>query len=183
RAVRVITGLDPTTLADGVVNLGSFTVTDPRATDSAGDAVPANILQSHAATDVVPQISALSPGSASFFSQLNMLGSSDGLHFTILENPVNAFDLFIGRSTTLFTYTVPPLSISRSCAAEIPTPVPFVLVHFGGDLAVSVSGTFACDTSGLLSGNILDGFYLQSAAVTVTLTLSAGPGVGIPDTI
>jgi adhesin HecA-like repeat protein len=149
-AVHVINGLDPTILPDGVIDLGSFTVTDPRAFDGGGDAAPADILQNHAANNVVAQIRALSPGAASFFDQLSMLGSSEGLHFTILDNPTNAFDLLLGRNTTLFTYSLPPLSLSQDVERDVPTPVPFVVVHFGGNLDVSVSATFGCDASGLL---------------------------------
>jgi hypothetical protein len=83
----VINGLDPDSLSDGIVNLGSFTVTDPRATDSAGNAAPADLRSDNASRDVFAQISALSPGSASFFDQMGKLDGSDGLHFTILDNP------------------------------------------------------------------------------------------------
>jgi len=180
-AVEVINGLDSNALRTGVVSLGNFTVTDPRATDSAGDAPPAGILQDNAAPDVIAQISGLSPDAANFFDQLSMLGSSDTLHFTILDDPTNAFDLLIGRDTTLFSYTVTPLMISDTVFTyDIPV-YPGVVVHFQGDLNFSVSATFGCDSSGLHGGNILDSFYLQNVSIMVGFTVEAGPGVGIPD--
>src|SRR5262249_16319700 len=136
-AVHGINSLDAAALSDGIVNLGSFTVTDPRATDSAGDAAPANILRDNAPPDLISQISALSQRAADFVNQMNMLGSSDGLHFTILDDPTNAFELLLGRDTTLFTYTLPPISFSDDVQTDIPTPIPGVLVHFEGDVGLS----------------------------------------------
>jgi hypothetical protein len=181
-AVEIINGLDPTALQSGVIHLGNFTVIDPRATDSAGDATPASILQDNAARDVTEQISALSPDAANFENQMSMLDSSDGLHFTILDDPTNAFDLLLGKDTTLFTYTLTPVMLSTSVDYEVPV-YPGVLVDFGGELKLSVSATFGCDSTGLHTGHILDSFYLQDASVTVGLTITAGGGVGIPDTV
>jgi hypothetical protein len=181
-AVEISNGLDSTTLPVGAVNLGSFTVTDPRAINSGGDAPPANILLNKAASDVIAQISALSPGAASFFDQLSMLGGSYGLHFSTLDSPTSAFDLLIGRDTTLFTYALPVISVSTSVGTDIPV-YPGVVVHFGGDLTVSVSATFSWDSSGLHGGNLLDGFSLENASVAIGLSVIAGAGIGIPDVI
>jgi hypothetical protein len=180
RAVEVINSLDPKKLSDGVVNLGSFTISDPRANDSAGDSTPAAILQNSPASDVIQQVSSLSAGSATFFNQLSMLGSSQGFHFTILDNPTNAFNLLLGKDTPLFTYTLPSLSVSTSVGTDIPV-YPGVVIHFGGTLSLAATATFGCDTSGLRSGNALDGFFLDNASVTVSFTVTVGAGIGIPD--
>jgi hypothetical protein len=180
-AIEIINGLDSTTLSAGVVHLGSFTVTDPRARDGAGNAAPADILQSNAASDVISQISALGPGAASFFADLSRLGAY-GPHFTMLDSPASAFDLLLGRDTTLFRYALPPVSVSTSVGADIPV-YPGVVVHFGGDVTFSASGTFRWDSSGLHGGNLLDGFALEDVSVTVGLGVTAGAGVGIPDII
>src|SRR5439155_26526079 len=164
-AVEIINGLDSRFLPGGAVNLGSFTVTDPRAIDSAGDARPADILQNNGAADLIAQISALSPGAASFFDQLAMLGSF-GLHFTMLDSPASAFHLLIARDSSLFNYALPAVSVSTSVGTDIPV-YPGVLVHVGGDLTVLVAATFSCDSSGLHGGNLLDGFYLEDASVTI----------------
>jgi hypothetical protein len=180
RAVHDINDLRPAAMESGLVHLGSFTVTDPRAFDSAGDALSAAIRQSQAANNVIAQISALGPGDAAFFNDLSTLA---GFHFTMLDNPTNAFELLLGQNTTLFTYSLPPVSVSGHFTTDIPIPITLGLVsiHYDLRVTVSASATFGCDASGLPSGNLMDGFFLQSASVTFAVNTVVGVGFGIPD--
>jgi hypothetical protein len=178
-AIHAINGLNPANLANGVVDLGSFTITDPRATDANGDSSAAGILTDAARTDVVSQISSVSAGAASFFNAIGTFGNSQGFQFPMLENPAKIFGLFLGQNTTLFTFTLPPFNLSTQFTESIPI-IPFVNADASGVIQISAGATFGFDTTGFHTGNILDGFFIQNAQVGVTGGVGFGLSVGVP---
>jgi hypothetical protein len=181
-AIVAINGLNAQNLGLGLVELGSFTLTDPRAYDSNGDFNPSTILTSSPRTDVLQQIINVDIGAGAFLSNITSFGNSDGIHFPILESPLNAFELFVGQTATLFTFKLPTVSAGVSYDYNIPFYIPPIFdvdVDFGVSLNFSASATFGYDTSGLATGHPLDGFFLQNAQVTISGDVTVGAGVGI----
>lgn len=164
------------------VDLGHFSVTDPRQTSPSGGSLLSIIGQANPDTDVYQQIGEQDPSTGNFFQSLPNTSENGGFDFPILDDPINAFDLFMGINTTLFSYTMPTLSVAAGGEKVIPTPIPFVNLEFTGTIALSFSATFGYDTTGFMDGNLADGFFVQDATVSLDVKLGAGLQLGILDT-
>jgi hypothetical protein len=160
------------TLGNGVIDLGSFTVSDAR--PNAGPGKIATEQPAH-----------VSPG--------GLLGplESAGFDFPILDDPRKAFGLFFNQPTDIVTLQVPHVNVSASFGQSYYVgavgPVP-IFVHFGGNVGFQAGATIGYDTTGLRTGNLLDGFFVKNgltdaggnpAVVLVSAELDAGLGVGI----
>jgi len=181
QAVETINAL-PTLSPSGAIELGGFTLTDPRQQDSGGDSTPSGIDQDNALDNVYQQIATTNPSAGSYLQSVSNFGDSSGLQFPILSNPTVAFQMLLGQNVTLFSFTLPPLSVSGQENIEFPLyPLPPISGVISGTVELSASATFAYDTSGLISGDPLDGFSINNATVAIDLGLSIGAGPGIPD--
>jgi hypothetical protein len=157
----------PTSLSsnDGWVNLGSF---------SASVQGPAQLTTLSSAANTAAGIASRLGNSVS--AALGRLRSIPGLQI-VLDNPKELMKLLTGEKATLFSYTFSApgaISVSKEQQlAAIPvSPVTLTEIDLFADLGVSVGGqaTFGFDTSGLASGNLMNGFFIQNANVTASLT-------------
>lgn len=83
-------------------------------------------------------------------------------------------------NATLFTYTMPTVTLSLGGQETIQTGVPGLEVEIDSQVDISLSATFGYNTQGFMDGNPSDGFFIQNAVATVGLTVGAGPAVGLP---
>jgi hypothetical protein len=128
------------------------------------------------------QIGNDSSSAGSFFTSVAQFGNATGLQFPILSNPVIAFEMMLGQRVTLFTFTLPTLSINDTEDYDFPIwAIPPVVGVIEGTLDLSATATFGYDTSGLLAGKPEDGLFIQNAHVSINMSLSLGAGPGIPD--
>ena len=167
-------------IGGGMILLGSFNVTDPRQSDASGDSTPPAINGATYYTNCEAQAAQISPAAGTFFQSVASFGDATGFQFPILTNPLMAFDMLLGQKVTLFTFTLPTLTISTSAYTSFPI-YPFVDGVIEGTVTARASATFGYDTSGLLSGTPTDGFFVQDANVAISMGLYVGAGIGIPD--
>jgi Ca2+-binding RTX toxin-like protein len=102
----------------------------------------------------------------------------EGLHFPLLSNPLQLFNLFIGKPMDLFTYDMPSLNASLEFSRFFPLPsFPALGIDLQGGVSAGVDLDFGVDTFGMqqfLENNelsdtpdaqdfwtLLDGFYLS----------------------
>lgn len=126
------------------------------------------------------------------------VGNNGKLDFPILDDPMSAFGLLLGKPVNLFTFTVPTLSVSVPFSLTIPIVGP-IGIEIAGDASggaadsiftasANLSGGY--DTSGLTewlaNGNIndlADGLYFDSgpaSSITLSMGLSVGAGLDLP---
>jgi hypothetical protein len=168
-AITAIDQIDPASLGGtGSINLGSFTLKgDLRVNGPAIDTsdVAADIMQ-QAHTDAG--------------STLDQVGSdsSSGFKFPVLSDPVHSvFAMLTGQDATLFSFTMPSLTVPLSLEIPILAIPPLaglfadISVAFGFKLSVGYDThglrEFVADTATgadakKLSDDILDGFYLDN---------------------
>jgi hypothetical protein len=172
-AVTVIDSLNPNFLSDATVDLGSFTETV-----SAGGSTSLQQV-----TGVRSFFDQLGSSAAAFFRGLG----AAGLHLSVLDDTSNFFRVLAGQNVTLFTYTPPALNLDLPFTQRI-AYVP-VLGPVGFDVlateAFHVHGglTLGMDTSGLLSGNVLAGFFVQNATLGLDASFTLSGYAGVPDVI
>jgi hypothetical protein len=154
---------------NGLVDLGSFTLTDTRQTDAGID------------TENGPQTPPQDQISGSFLSD----AENAGLSFPVLDNPEGDFGLFLGQSVPLFNFALPPLDADVTVPYDVQTPIPGLVVHVDLNLTLQAGINLGYDTSGLMKGDPLQGFLISdglpgSHTIEIDVSGSAGPGVGVP---
>jgi hypothetical protein len=165
----------PDQTGDLPLPLGSFSITDPRATGPNQDP-PADIADDHPALNLVDY---LFQSGIPIFSQLEQTGM---LTFPILDDATNLFKLFLQRSSSppveLFTCNLgidfqPP-------SLDVPVPiVPAVTADFTLSVSLSAHATLGYDTSGILTGDPLNGFFADNCSFKFSINGSANVDVGI----
>ena len=94
---------------------------------------------------------------------------TDGqLSFPLLESPITAFELLLGKDVDLFTYDAPGLALEFGYNQSFPTPIPGLFAEIGGRVGASADFAFGFDTTGINrfsdTGNvadIFDGFFVS----------------------
>lgn len=131
-------------------------------------------------------ISGTNAGASDFFNQSNSGdfdtggGSDDGsFRFDIIEDPTQAFGLFLDKDATLFTWDLPKLEFSGDVTKTIPI---FPLLEIGGgiEFGIKIDLELGYDTFGLRNfiggGTVedifLDGFFIPT--IDEIITISAG---------
>ncbi len=115
--------------------------------------------------------SVLSNLSSNTFGKMRTIGFS----FPFLQEAKQILRIAMGEKVDLFKYSTPTLSAAFDFtkSKDIPTGLP--LVSFKGTVGVhfnfSARATFGLDTTGLRTGNLLEGFYLQNARASASITL------------
>jgi Ca2+-binding RTX toxin-like protein len=87
----------------------------------------------------------------------------DGLHFPILEDPTQAFGLFIGRDAILAQLDLPKFVAGFGIEQSFMV-WPLVNVGFEGGVTLTADIKFGYDTNGLHTGNVLNGFFIYDTA-------------------
>jgi hypothetical protein len=179
------------------LDLGSFSVTDPRATgpnQAQSAAIVANPTpyasdQAHhlSYSPVTPSqvrpadvtnpapadnlVQTLSNNGIGIFATLEGYGFA----FPILDAPIdNISQLFLGNPVKLFTYTINKSFPALQLDYVIPIfPVPLITAEFTGSVDFEAHATLGYDTSGITSGNPLNGFFIQDCRFSVTADASA----------
>jgi hypothetical protein len=128
---------------------------------------------------------------------VSQLENAGGFSFPILKNPASVFGLFMGKDADLVRFDMPDLSFNLPYNVTFPI-LPFVQATLGGSLGVSLHAHIGYNTRGLrelgtalfvnhtpaspglIVGDLLNGFYVtDDTKATVSVTLSAGAGVGL----
>jgi hypothetical protein len=162
-------------VAQGLLDLGSFKLGDPRLATGDGKVVFSKTITAHTPPPTAPEQQ--NQIGASFF--LN--ASNVGLDIPILENPTNLFPLLLGDDVQIFTLSIPKLSVHMAATLPIPIwPAPPIAVTLRATLDASFTGTFGYDTSGLRQGNLLEGFYMKDVAFSMTASVGAVVGLALP---
>jgi Ca2+-binding RTX toxin-like protein len=175
-AINTINHFAVPTVGNFTIDLGSFSTTDARGSsvDVAGsNPTDPNAIQNEITSD----------GGGAFFSEEGSASedppgplpdSPPGLHFPIIENPLQDFRLLLGQSVDLFTYTMPQLSGGFDFGATFPIFPPFFSAFIHGHLGFSADLTFGYDTTGLQefisdsnhpAADLLDGFFVSQTVV------------------
>ena len=190
---------DPLASLEGSFDLGSFTL-DPSAVQNPADD---GNLQFTSETINSQTQQAVSSDLQSVDSDLQS-GTTGGFQVPILSDPASAFQLLLGKSVPLFTYTTPALELDFGFSQFFPVIGPLG-VNLMGQMGVSGQLSFGFDTSGFQEyaadgfsnpSQILDGLYVDANASQLTLDgsiaayaavdlgiLSAGVGGGLFATI
>ena len=115
----------------------------------------------------------------------SLIGSSlpEGIGIPLLERPTNViFDLLLGNSTDLITYSTPMFKFEETIGANVPIPIlPPLAVFVGGNFDIEAQFSFGFDTYGLSTGFLEDGFYINdriNGEDTQEVTFNIGPRVG-----
>jgi hypothetical protein len=193
-AIEIINNL-PIPAAGGTINLGGFTMKDPRAANSQGNPAWTGVMNFPPIAPPTPVGQQEQSGpqtSVSFFANISKIN----LDFPILDDPTQAFKLLLGQDATLFTFSLPKLGFGRMFQWQIPIPLPpplptgIVQFQVQVQVGLTVGGTsgtaplmFNFDTSGLRAGNPLAGFTVQNAQIAFTLQVTPGLSIGIPNIV
>ena len=122
----------------------------------------------------------LDPSLQAFLNTAKTVGN--GFAFPILDTPINAFNLLLGKDANLFEFTIAPISTNFSLIQNFPPffipPVPVAFNAFiqaGANLGTNPL-VLGYDTTGLTSGNPLNGFFIKGdkPIFTVVPSLIAG---------
>lgn len=107
---------------------------------------------------------------------LAQLRSIPGLTIA-LDDPQQLMKLITGENTTLFSYTLKvPSAISVTAHQQLaaipvsPETLTELDVYANFGLNLSAAATFGFDTSGFRAGNFAEGFFIQNANATASLT-------------
>jgi hypothetical protein len=179
-AIETINSIQVPANGSITINLGSFTVSDPRAKDPSGNPVTnaAVNLDStlHKTAGVLGTASSATGG---FFSKLE---TSARFHFPILDNPLQAFNVFLGKPVDLVTLDL-SADVKASFNAGVVLPIiPGVLglnASFSGGVDLSAGATFALDTQALVTGNLLDSLAVRDAHIDLSVNLGAAAGLSV----
>ncbi len=122
---------------------------------------------------------------------LNQAAAIPGLEFPILENPLAATGLLLGREADLFAWRTPELALSTNFQSYFPVLGPLGIT-LGGQVGVEMGFGFGFDTQGVIDYRraasptdslFFNGFYAMalndSGAPLTGITLSAGVTAGI----
>jgi hypothetical protein len=161
-AVEAINQLPPSP-GDDWIDLGSFTA----ATGSGVSIV------STAARNAWSELGGLTASAA------QQLEQQIGVSLPVLDDPRTLFRALAGQNVALFSYALPPVSISSrgskllwSYTFVVPPGIPVtVSVTANYSATVGAGATVGGDSSGLLAGNLAQGFFVQNAHADAELTL------------
>lgn len=158
-AINQINGLNLGAEATGVVEAGTFTLTDR--------------------DQVASVVSAPSLALPDYYGAINNLG----LHFPLIEDRATLANLVVGHNVELFAWQMLELSVDVSLPQKmtIVTPIGIpVTLTLTETLTLGARATFGMDLAGIRSGHLLDGFFVANPAVTLILDITGTAGVGIP---
>jgi hypothetical protein len=171
----------------GTINLGGFTMKDPRAKDAQGN--PAyqgqmSLPPIEPPEPVTEQEQSGPESESGFFLNVSKIS----LDFPILDDPTQAFKLLLGQDATLFTFNVPKVGIGVNFSWSLPVPMPppltgLVSLQVQVQIDLTAGGTFTYDTSGLRAGNPAAGFYMQNVSFALSVQVSPGLQIGIPHVV
>ncbi len=98
----------------------------------------------------------------------NLAGARGSLSFPLLESPLTAFKLLLGKDVDLFLYDAPPLGIDFTYNQSFPTPIPGLFAEIGGRIAAVADFAFGFDTTGISKfkrtrfvPDLFDGFFVS----------------------
>jgi hypothetical protein len=147
--------------SNGLVNLGSVTLTNAHPT-SAG---PLTVVSSQ----LLNGPSQINSTFGSFEQRARIIG----LDFPILDDPSKLGQLLAGNTVPLFTETLPTINVSLSTNSllfNVPTPIGVTVnVNAQERIDLHLGATFGCDSSGLRTGNLLSGFFVQNVVCGISL--------------
>jgi hypothetical protein len=158
-----------------VIDLGSFTVSDPRAQGASGNPVT----KAGVNNDKTLQQNTKALQQAGGFA--SNLATSGKFHIPLLEHPLDAFGIFLGQPVDLVTYTL-SADITAGFDQQVILPlVPGVALNadFDGSFTLHSGVTFALSTQGLVTGNLLDSLQIQDAHIDMSLNIGVGAGLTI----
>ena len=161
--------------ADGLIDLGSLTLMSP--TGTSPDIRRLSDLMDYAPEEVAALNSVAqldTPGGTGAKSFLKKALSAAGqiIKFPILTDPMQAFNLLMGKDATLIYLDIPALDFKFAFGQGIPIFPPVLKVNLGGTFEAYANLDFGFDTYGLRkfkeSGDVLDifdGFYVDDHVV------------------
>ena len=99
----------------------------------------------------------------------NLSNAKGSLNFPLLQNPMTAFQLLLGRDVDLFLYDAPALGIDFTYSQFFPIPaMPILGAEIAGRMAAVVDFAFGFDTTGIRKFqqsrnfvDIFDGFFVS----------------------
>ncbi len=149
-------------------DLGEFSV-DPTALggfDVPGSSVKELTIPSLTEADVLGALQQKGGQSGSWKN--NLQGAAGKLSFPLLESPLTAFNLLLGKDVDLFLYDAPALGVDFSYNQSFPTPIPGLFAEIGGRMAAVADFAFGMDTTGLSQfretgfvPDIFNGFFVS----------------------
>ena len=105
----------------------------------------------------------------------------EGIGIPLLERPTDLiFDLLLGNSTDLITYSTPKFEFEETIGETIPILGPLG-VFVGGNFDIEAQFSFGFDSYGLSTGFLEDGFYINdriNGEDTQEVTFNIGPRLG-----
>ena len=114
----------------------------------------------------------------------NLNNAKGSLTFPLIQNPINAFKLLLGKDVDLFLYDAPALGIDFGYNQSLPTPIPGLFAEFGGRISAIADFAFGFDTTGINKfsrtgnfGDIFDGFFVSDRVNP------DGTGADIPEVV
>ncbi|MFB2879851.1 calcium-binding protein [Floridanema aerugineum] len=181
KALDAIKNLDNTINSSGsvLIDLGNFSIDQNK-----------NFTSLQPNSNAIEQAKA--NGASSFFTTSEKIPGG-GLKFPILEDPTQAFNLFLDKDAELFKFTLP--EFKGSISADYPIPVwalPPVTVTLGGTASFEIPNfTFGYDTAGFRKASqpngttsdiFTQGFFIDNSQPVFKLNgnLYADGSVGIP---
>ncbi len=141
--------------------------------------------------DLADQLSTAPASQASFTKSITKTGGS--LQFPIIQDPSSVFQLLLGQTIDLFTYSTPTLSFNFSYTQVFPIFGPLVAM-LGGNVGASIHFSFGYDTYGVqewahagfapseLVPDLADGFYAVADGtpnVILNAGITAGAGIDL----
>ncbi|WP_416670251.1 cadherin domain-containing protein [Egbenema bharatensis] len=173
------------------IDLGSYALTNFDPSSSTANSRNASPTRRSAPASSSSQLQSKTSGSVANF--INAFRSIEGLDIPILNNPLTAVDLILGRpNVNLLTYDMPDLDFSVSASRSFPIFGPLSAV-LRGDFRARTNLAFGYDTFGLErwrssgftaagASNVIDGFYVVDQPgneLQLNASLSLGGGVSL----
>lgn len=173
---NLVTGL-PQVGPDSWIDLGAFGVAADAlggfsgpGSSSGGSGPRAAMSMIDVQVDPDPMAQAANQGGSRGGTWTNNLSNAKGsLSFPLLQNPMTAFQLLLGRDIDLFLYDAPALGIDFTYSQFFPIPaMPILGAEIAGRLAAVADFAFGFDTTGIRKFqqsrnfvDIFDGFFVS----------------------
>ncbi len=164
--------------ASGKIDLGSYQVSGGSAPGSRQIDVRTGTLSQIDPSKLIDQVTGIVADNISLAGKLDPVskafvdrgqsvpagnGSGDGFSLPILKSPMGILQILLGRQdVTLFKYDMPQLKFTSPFSVG-PFPIfpPFLTLFFGGNIGAQADFNFGFDTKGFVTGNPLDGFFIE----------------------